>query len=86
MPVDLVDGPGQLEGDAGCEDGAHGFAEAFAQSLFADIDEHDAVAGGQNADPNEGEVTELFFQKSVEPTVADPETKLVVEGLGGGGE
>ena len=86
VSLDLIDGAGQFEGDAGCEDGAHGFAKAFAQSLFTNINEHDAVAGGQDADPNEGEVAELFFQEAVEPAVADLETKLVVEGLGGGGE
>ena len=79
-------GRGQLEGDAGGEHRSDRPAEALAQALFAGIDEDDAVAGGQDADPDEGEAAELLLQEPVEPTVADPESELVVEGLGGRGE
>lgn len=86
VPLDLIDGTGKLEGDSGLEDGSGGLTEAFAQTLLSGVDEHNAVAGSQDADPDEGEAAELFFQKAVEPTVADPETKLVVEGLSRRGE
>ena len=74
--------------ETGLQHGAafHRTSEALQQRLLRGLNHHDAGGKPQNADPDQGECRQGILQVMIEPGVADLESELVIERLGGGAE
>src|SRR5579862_1685494 len=83
-----VNGPGQLEVEAGSDDAvfAQRAAKTLEESLIARLDNDKTGGKHQGGELGQKEPAEGAFEETIKPRFGNFEAKLVIEGVGGGGD